>query len=235
MTQEGHRMETTRHIGIVGVSPEGAALFIQRLSRLAGSHEGPTIRPRVTMHNEPLAHYIDAIQADDWHRVGDLLKQSAAILASCGAEICLSPDNAVQYAIQLAEHESEIPWLSMPELVADALSNENRTTVGILGTQWVTQGSAFQTMLGMRGIKVVSPDADDAERLNQIILDDLINGRVREGSRDEVASMACRFRDRGCESLIIGSSEVPMVLDTENSPLPLYDSAEILAQRALHG
>ena len=224
-------MGLTRHIGIVGVSPEGAALFLQRLSRLAAKNGG--VHPRVSLHNEPLSHYLEAIHADDWHRVADLLRRSASMLAACGAEICLTPDNAVQHAIQLAEHESEIPWLSIPELVADALAKDNRTKVGLLGTRWVTQGAAFQTMLGMRGIQVLSPDEDDAERLDEIILGELIYGKILPSSHTEVVSIATRLQKRGCESLIVGSSEVPLVLDSSNSPLPLFDSAEILALRAI--
>ncbi len=224
-------MGLTRHIGIVGVSPEGAALFLQRLSRLAAANGGD--HPRVSLHNEPLSHYLEAIRADDWHRVADLLRRSASMLAACGAEVCLTPDNAVQYAIQLAEHESEIPWLSIPELVADALARENRTKVGLLGTKWVTQGSAFQTTLGMRGIQVLSPEDDDAERLDEIILDELIYGKILPSSNTEVISIASRLKERGCESLIVGSSEVPLVLNSSNSPLPLFDSAEILASRVI--
>lgn len=226
-------MGVTRHIGVVGVSPEGAALFIQRLSRLAATTPGGGGHPRISMHNEPLAHYIEAIKADDWHRVGDLLRRSAAFLASCGAEICLTPDNAVQYAIHLAEHDSQVPWLSMPALVADALAGDGRTKVGLLGTRWVTRGSAFQTMLGLRGIQVLSPDDAGVDRLDAIILEELIYGKVLPASEREVLRVAEQLRDMGCESLIIGSSEVPLVLHAGNSPLPIYDSSDILAQRAL--
>ncbi len=224
-------MGVARHIGIVGVSPEGAALFLQRLSRLAAANGGD--HPRVSLHNEPLALYIEAIQADDWHRIADLLRRSASMVAACGAEVCLTPDNAVQYAIQLAEHDSQIPWLSIPELVADALARENRTKVGLLGTKWVTRGAAFQTMLGMRGIQVLSPADDDADRLDEIILSELIYGKTLPSSNAEVISIATRLQERGCESLIVGSSEVPLMLNSSNSPLPLFDSAEILASRAI--
>ncbi len=226
-------MGVLRHIGIVGVSPEGAALFVRRLSRLAATAPGLGGHPRISMHNEPLSHYIEAIRADDWHRVADLLRRSAEFLAACGAEVCLTPDNAVQYAIHLAEHDSKVPWLSMPDLVADALAADGRTRVGLMGTRWVTRGSAFQTMLGLRGIQVLSPDDADVDRLDDIILDELIYGKVLHASEQEVLRIANRLREMGCEAIIVGSSEVPLVLSEDNSPLPLYDSAEILARRAL--
>src|SRR5262245_53241499 len=93
----------TKHIGIVGVSPEGAALFYRQISRQAARLLPPQEHPRVSIHNEPLALYIDAIRQNDWHAVGRLLRRSADLLARCGAEFCLSPDNAVQHGIHLAE------------------------------------------------------------------------------------------------------------------------------------
>ncbi len=136
-------MGVLRHIGIVGVSPEGAALFVRRLSRLAATAPGLGGHPRISMHNEPLSHYIEAIRADDWHRVADLLRRSAEFLAACGAEVCLTPDNAVQYAIHLAEHDSKVPWLSMPDLVADAVARVGLSGRRMIRKQWVTRGSAF--------------------------------------------------------------------------------------------
>ncbi len=88
-------------------------------------------------------------------------------------------------------------------------------------------------MLGLRGIQVLSPDDADVDRLDDIILDELIYGKVLHASEQEVLRIANRLREMGCEAIIVGSSEVPLVLSEDNSPLPLYDSAEILARRAL--
>src|SRR5690606_25936259 len=102
----------TKHIGIAAVSPEGAAILYRNIYRQASHLLEPHPHPRLSLHNEPLAHYIDAVQANDWHAVGNLLRRSAEVLARCGAEICLCPDNAVQHGIHLAEAGSPIPWLT---------------------------------------------------------------------------------------------------------------------------
>src|SRR5262245_54052645 len=107
--------KTARHIGVAAVSPEGAAVFYSQLSRHLSRLIPPNQHPRVSVHNEPLAHFIDAIRKDDWHRVGELLRRSAEVLARCGAEFCLSPDNIVQHAAHLAESGSPIPWLTMTD------------------------------------------------------------------------------------------------------------------------
>lgn len=223
----------TKHIGIAGVSPEGAALCVRHLSRRAAGLLEPHEHPRISLHNEPLAYYIDAIRAGDWHAVGDLLRRSASILASCGADFCLTPDNAVQYAIHLAEHDSPIPWLSIPDLVATAVCQDERDVVGLIGTRWVTQGSSYQTRLGLRGVQVIVPSSEDIEAIDRIIVGELIYGRVRSESKKRAIEIASRLGDQGCQGLILGSSEAPLVFTPSTCPLPLYDAADILADQAV--
>jgi len=225
----------TKHIGIVAVSPEGAALFYREIFRQAKRlASDPHDHPRVTLHNEPLASYLEAVRSGDWHAVAELLQKSARHLASCGATFCLSPDNAVQHAVHLAQSGSPIPWLTMPELVAHAVEADARKTVGILGTRWVTMASTYQTHLGLKGSKVVVPLPHDAEELDSIILNELIYGFVQESSRARVLAMVAHLADRGAEAVILASSEIPLVVTTTNCALPLYDAAEILARGAIN-
>jgi aspartate racemase len=223
----------TRHIGIVAVSPEGAAIFYRQIFRQAAHLLEPHQHPRVSLHSEPLAMYIDAVRANDWHAVGDLLRRSAEILARSGADFCLTPDNAVQHGIHLAESGSPIPWITMPEMVALAVEADGRKVVGILGTKMVTTGSTYQTHLGIRGIQVLNPDPDDAEEMDRIIFQELIYGQIHPSSQARVLQMVSRFADRGCQGVILASSEAPLLVTQAISRLPLYDAADILARGAV--
>jgi aspartate racemase len=218
------------HIGIVGVSPEGAALFYRQVTRQAARLLPPNGQPRISVHNEPLEAYISAIRKDDWHAIGRLLRRSAELLARCGAEFCLTPDNAVQHGVQLAEVGSPIPWLTMTELVAEAIAADSRKIVGIIGTKLVMSSSTYQTHLGLRGIQVLAPQEDAAETLDQIIFGELIYGEIRPESRVAALGAISDLAKRGCEGVILASSEVPLLVSRENSPLPVYDSADILAE-----
>lgn len=222
------------HIGIAGVSPEGAALFFQSINRyLAETGRDSRSWPRVTLHNEPFGLYLDAVQERDWMRVGALLRRSADKLAGCGATFCLTPDNAVQHGIHVAEVGSPIPWISMPELIADALVEASCKQVGIIGTKLVTTGSTYQTMLGLRGIQLLAPDDDEIQDLDSIIFKELIYGRCCAASRARVVEVVDRFQQRGCEGVILGCSEAPLVISTENSPIEVFDAAQILAVGAV--
>ena len=223
----------TKHIGIVGVSPEGASLCYQQLFRHAAVMLEPHMHPTVSVHNIPLAQYVDAVSRDDWRMVAILMRESAMKLASIGAEFCFTPDNAVQHAVQLAEVSCDIPWLKMTSAVADRIEEDNRSTIGVIGTRYVTSGSAYQTDLGVKGIKLVRPDEDDAEMLNRIIFDELVFGIIREESRLLMIEVIDRLGSRGCEGVILGCSEAPLMITADTCNLPIYNASDIMAEQAI--
>jgi len=223
----------TMHIGIVGVSPEGAALCYQQLFRHAAVMLEPHLHPTTSVHNIPLSQYIDAVRRDDWVQVGALLSDSAKRLASIGAEFCFTPDNAVQHAIQLAKVKSPIPWLKMTDAVAQRIIEDDRKVIGVIGTRYVTTGSAYQTGLGMKGIKLVRPNDEDTDLLDSIIFNELVYGIVEEESRQAVLAVIRRLCERGCEGIILGSSEAPLLINPEVCDVPLYNASDIMAENAL--
>lgn len=222
-----------KHIGIIAVSPEGAALFYGQLTRHLSKLAPPNDQPRITLHNEPVHAYIDAIRKGDWHAVARILRRSADILVAAGAEICVVPDNIVQHAVPLAESGSNLPWLPMTDLVARSIEGDRRKTVGVIGTKLVTESSTYQTPLGIRGIQVLAPTPQEGELLEQIIFGELLYGNIRPESRNAVHDIIGHFARRGCEGVILGCSEAPLVVTSENSSLPVYDAADILAEQAV--
>lgn len=223
----------TKHIGIVAVSPEGAASCYRQLFRHAAVKLPADRHPVVSIYNIPLALYIQAVRSDNWRLVGQMLRESAQKLADIGAEFCFTPDNAVQHAVQLADVNSPIPWIKMTDAVADSIARDERKVVGVLGTKYVTSGSVYQTDLGIKGIKMVRPSDEDAELLDTIIFEELIYGGICDDSRAKVMGIVDRFVANGCEGLILGCSEAPLMISATTSPLPLYDASDIIAERAM--
>ena len=150
-----------------------------------------------------------------------------------GAEFCLSPDNAVQHGIHLAESGSPIPWLTMPGLVARAVESDRRKVVGLIGTRMVTTGSTYQTHLGLRGIQLLVPEPDEIEETDRIIFQELVYGEIKPKSQVTALRIIDNLARKGCEAVILGSSEAPLLVTQENSHLPIYDAAEILAKGAV--
>jgi len=223
----------SQHVGIVAVSPEGAALAYRQFHRHATQMTMPEDRPSVTLHGEPFDQYLKAVADQDWETIGLLLRRSAECLAAAGADFCLTPDHVVQHAVQMAETGCPIPWLTMAELLADEVSNEGRQSVGILGTRMVTNGSAYQTHLGLKGVKVMTPSPDEVDEVDSIIFQELVLGETHDSSRHRLGEIIARLADRGAEAIVMGSSEVPLLLSRSNCPLPLYDPGEIQVVRAV--
>lgn len=222
------------HIGIVGVSPEGAALAHRLLYRRAAVLAPDREHPRVTLHNEPLALYIEAVRSEDWHGVGDLLRRSANILAEAGAQFCFTPDNAVHHGIHLAESGSNIPWLAMTDLVAERIAAEGHKVVGLVGTRIVMTGSTYQTHLGLRGVQTLAPEPAEIDDLDAIIFGELIYGRIHPDSRTRALRIIEGLQKRGCEALILAASEAPLLFqDAGALGLPVYDAAETLVEGAI--
>lgn len=226
-------MTPAGHIGIVAVSPEGAALCYRQIFRHAAKLYPNRPPPRVTIDNEPLQTYIECVRADDWEGVAKLMLESVRVLHRAGCQFVLTPDNAVQHGVLIAEHASPLPWLTMTDLVAQALVENGHKTVGILGTRYVTQGSAYQTALGLKGVKLQVPSQEDVERLDEILFKELIFGSVSEGAQRDLLAIADRLRERGSEGLIIAASEIRLLLDEVSLSLPIYDAADLLALGAV--
>ena len=223
----------TKHIGIVAASPEGAALFHRQISRHASEMLEPNQHPVISVHNQPLAHYVEAIQKDDWHRVGDLLRHSAELLSRCGAEFCMTPDNAVQHGVHLAEVGSPIPWVTMVDIVAESLKADERSVVGLIGTRLVTMGSTYQTTLGLQGVQVLVPEQDEIDELDRIIFQELVYGRVESASVSSVLKVIDALATRGCEGVILGCSEGRLLVEEGMSAIPVYDTVDLLARGAV--
>lgn len=222
-----------KHIGIVAVSPEGSALCYRDIFRSARKRFGDRIQPTVTLHNLPVQAYVDAAISENWHAIGDMLALSARVLAKAGAEFCIVPDNLLQHGVHLAEHASPIPWLTMTDLVCEAVKNDGRTCVGIIGTKLVMYGSTYQTHLGLKGVRVIAPEEHEANAVDDIMFRELFVGDVQVSSQKRLLDVVRHLKERGCEGVVLACTEAPLLIDQSNSPLPVYDSTALLAEGAV--
>lgn len=223
---------TRGHIGIVAISAEGAALCYTKIARaIADLPPGP--KPAVTLHNIPFDEYLDALSRGDWARVAVLLLESADTLAAAGAGFCILPDNVAHHALALADHAAPLPFLNMVELVADEARRRELTTLGLIGTRFVTEGSTYQTFLGVRGIKLLVPDPDGIELIDRVIFREAVFGHVSEPSKRRVQHALGDLAGRGCQSLVFGCSEAALLVDPLDAPVPVIDPLELLAAAAV--
>ncbi len=222
-----------KHIGIAAVSPEGSAFCYKLIGRRASEIDTPERRPLITLHNRPFSSYVEALARNDWPTVARMLAESARVLHEAGADFAVLPDNVAHHALPMIEGGSPIPWLNMIDLVAEAIVAAGCKKVGLVGTKYVTNGSTYQTVLGLKGLPLLVPPDDEADAIDRIIFTEAVFGRVRAASRLAVAQSIERLAHRGCDALILGTTEGSLLFTIEESPLPVFDPVELLADRAI--
>ena len=222
-----------KHIGIVGCSAEGAALCYRTICVEAAETMGEHNHPEITMHTHPLASYIPAIRSGDWGAVAELMLDSTRIVAAAGAGFAVSPDNTIHEAFGLVEGESPIPWLHIVDAVAHESLAQKFTHLAILGTKYLMTGPVYPQKLKEFGISWEIPTPDDRERIDTIIFTELVNGVFSESSRLYFNEVIKGLKDRGCDAAVLGCTEIPLLVNPNDCPLPTLDSTRLLAREAL--
>ncbi len=224
-------IERVSHVGILAGTSEGAALCYRILCREASEVMGSSMHPEITLHALPLGRYLEAVDRDDWARVAGLLSHSIAKLVRVGADIIVCPNNTLHQAFDLVE--SPVPWLHIAKPVAHEIAQHGWHRVGILGTQIVMEGSIYSRELAQRDIEVVIPMRSDRVRIQHIIRAELIAGLFTVESRVFIQKVVAEMAEEGAEAVILGCTEMPLLLSQEQSALPLLDSTRLLAKAAL--
>lgn len=221
------------HIGIVACSAEGAALCFETICRLGLGMVGKNDHPRITMDSIPLARWMPAFDAGDHDAVGRIMVESATVLARAGADFAICPDNSAHLAWHHVRSHSPIPWLHIVEVLAAEAARREYARVGVLGTRFTMSGRLYPDALEPLGIDVVVPDADDFDTVDRIIFDELIDGVFTPGSRDAYAAVIDRLAERGCDAVALACTEIPLLVDENDSSLPILDSTRLLASAAI--
>ncbi len=221
------------HIGIVACSTEGAALCYRTISlegsRILGRHD----HPEVSLHSHSLAKYMKCIDQHDWAGVAELMLSSADKLARAGADFLICPDNTIHQAFDLVEHRSPRPWLHIAREVAQQAQRQNFKRLGVLGTRYLMEGPVYPEALQAAGIEHRTPGPEQRARVNQIIFDELVNGEILPRSLAYFVEVIRSLKDEGCDAVVLGCTEIPLLVTPESSPLPTLDSTRILAQAAV--
>jgi len=223
----------TKHIGIVASTAEGAALCYRTICIEGANLMGGYVHPEVTMHTFPLNQYIRYIEAGDWENVASLMLSSVAKVAKAGADFAICPCNTIHQALDLVVKKSPIPWLHIAEEVAAEAKRQNYKCVGVLGTRFLMESPVYPTKLTAMGIEHRIPKVKDREHINEIIFNELVYGCFSSETRAYLSEVIGRLKNKGCDAVVLGCTEVPLLVTQESSLLPILDSTRLLARAAL--
>jgi aspartate racemase len=223
----------TKHIGIVAGSAEGAALCYRTICLEALPVMGEHNHPEVTMNSVPMARHMPHVLDGDWKALADLLVVSARKVAEAGADFAICPDNTYHQAFEYLIPQSPIPWLHIAEAVAEEADRLSYGRLGILGTKYLMEGPVYPDALEKFGIDSKIPDEADRGTINEIIFKELVNGIFPESSRLYFNEVTDKLKADGCDAVVLGCTEIPLIVRPDDTPLPTLDSTRLLARAAL--
>lgn len=221
------------HIGIVACSAEGASLCYRTICVEGAQILGPHNHPEISMHTHALGEYMKCISRDDWQGVAELMLSSAHKLAKTGASFLICPDNTIHQAFPYVDARSPLPWLHIAEVAAAEAVRRRFRRVALTGTRWLVESEVYPEKLASHGLEYLRPDPAEREEINRIIMDELVYGVFKPEAVETFQRVIGSMKQAGCDAVVLGCTEIPLIMNDANSPLPTLDSTRLLARAAL--
>ncbi|HKF62222.1 MAG TPA: amino acid racemase [Dongiaceae bacterium] len=222
-----------RHIGIVACSAEGASLCYQTVCVEGAALLGPHAHPEVSMHTPSFADYTACLYRGDWQGVGELMLASANKLAKIGADFLICPDNTIHQGLPYIEGRSPLPWLHIAEVAAAEAVLRGYRRLGLTGTRWLVESEVYPEKLAAHGLECLRPGAAEREATNRIIMEELVYGVFKPEAIAHFQRVIERLKTQGADAVLLACTEIPLITNDANSPLPTLDTTRLLARAAL--
>ncbi len=226
----------TRIMGLIGGTSWGStALYYRHINQITQERYGGHHSAECVLYSLDFEPLLMAAQAGQWREVAQALSDAGKRLAAAGAGFFLLTANTAHRVAEEVQSAVGLPLLHIGQATGQALRRDGLQRVGLIGTRYVTEDGMYADWLRRHfDIEVVSPDASDRDLLHGIILDELTRGLVRESSRQAVEEVVQRMRDRGLEGVVVGCTELPLLLEQGCSlALPCYDTTRLHATAAV--
>jgi aspartate racemase len=215
------------------MSPESTVAYYEYITRTYTERYGDYAYPEILIYSVSFQPYVEWPNSDRWDLVAQGLSDAARKLQTAGADLILIATNTMHIVFDQVQASVDVPMLSLLDAVGDTINSQGLATVGLLGTRFTMEKTFYQDSLSCRGIDVLVPDAKDREYVNRVIYEELVAGQLCDESRAGYIDVAKKLADRGAEGIILGCTEIPLLLREEDVGLPLLDTTSIHAEAAL--
>ena len=229
--QSGRRVKT---IGIAACSGPGAALCYETIAGECGDILGSHHHPEIILHSLSFGEYCRFLEESNWTKIAQLLAATCRVLVKAGADFIICPDNTVHEALIHRDLQSHAPWLHIAEPVAAKAKSSNFKRLAILGTRSLMEGPVYRQQLIPMEIQPVTPAQEERNHINSIIFDRLVFNKGTEKDLSDLLSIIRRMQSEDrCDAVVLGCTELPLILNDHVSPLPTLDSTRLLARAAI--
>jgi len=223
-----------KKIGILGgMSPESTIAYYEHITRRYTERFGDYGYPEIIIYSVSFQPYVDWPQQERWDLVAQGLSEAARRLEVAGADFIVIATNTMHLVFEEVQACVQVPMLGLLDAVGEVMLAGGMKKVGLLGTQYTMEKRFYQDALERRGITVLVPDVKDRQYVNTVIYNELVAGQIRDESRAGLLAVIRRLAERGAQGVILGCTEIPMLVTEADVAMPLFDTTAIHAEAAL--
>ena len=217
-------------IGLIGgISWESSAHYYQIINQAVQRRLGGVHSCQCLMHSVDFGE-IEALQrADDWKQLAEMMADAGRRLKRGGADLILICANTMHKVADAVEEASGLPVLHIADIVANEMKKNGLTTAGLLGTRYTMEGAFYSDKLKQHGISTIVPEQEDRQAVHDIIFKELVVGKINPSSKERLRSIVEKLSRMGAEGVILGCTELPMLLGQPDTDVPLYDTTALHA------
>ncbi len=221
-------------IGLIGgMSWESTLEYYRIINELVKERLGGWHSAKLILYSLDFDEIVRLQHKNDWDKLGEILANAAKKLELCGAEVVLICTNTMHKVADRVRESISVPLLSIIDATAEKIKSAGIKKVGLLGTKFTMEDGFYQQGLEKHGIETIVPDEKDRQIVHSIIFDELCLGIFKESSREKLKEIIKKLKANGAEGVILGCTELPLIIKQEDSELPLFDTTRIHSEAAV--
>lgn len=221
-------------IGIIGgMSPESTVVYYQTINREINRRLGGNRSADIVLHSVDFEQIVALQKTGDWAAAAACLSESAQKLERIGADVLLLATNTMHKVADEIQAAVQVPLLHLVDATAEAVKAQGLATVGLLGTQFTMSDGFYSRRMQRQGVRTLVPSETQQAEIHRVIFDELCLGRFEAEAKAYYLNVIEDLRAQGAEGVILGCTEIGLLLKPEDCALPLFDSAEIHAHSAV--
>ena len=224
-----------KKIGILGgMSPESTTLYYEHITRTYTARFGNYGYPEILIYSVNFQKFVDWQHNGQWNEAARAMAEALERLHLAGADFGLIATNTMHIVFDEVQRAVPMPLLSIVEATAEAIVGARLRSIGLLGTVFTMSERFFRDGLERSGITALVPELSEQQQMNRVIYEELCRGEIRPASRQLFLEIVERLRGRGAEGIVLGCTEIPLLLEPQHCDLPLFNTALLHAGQALN-
>ena len=220
-------------IGLIGgMSWESTVTYYKIINETVKEKLGGLHSAKCILYSVDFQEIEECQASGNWEKSGEILGETAYNLEKAGADFIVICTNTMHKVVNQIKEKISIPILHIAEMTAEKILEKGLKNIALLGTKYTMEQDFYKSKLIEKGINVIIPDKNDIEIINEVIYDELCLGTINSDSKKKFLEIVDKLRSKGAEGIILGCTEIGLLIKNEDTDVPLFDTAIIHAEQA---